>query len=110
MESKKQPRRVQAGSVQVRRALENQVTGEEREESGSAKLDCPPSDDLVAEVTGNVGMTWPTDVKFQMLRIDVGGRMPCTEDAFVSGQAHGRLMNILWQELQAQHKRGTRGL
>jgi len=110
MEGKKQPRRVQAGSVQVRRAVQDSRTGEEREESGDAKIACPPSDEMVAEVTGSVGMTWPTDVKFQMLRIDVGGRMPCTEDDFVNGQAHGKLMKLLWQELQAQHNRGTRGL
>lgn len=66
--------------------------------------------DLTAEATGNVGMTLPTDIRFEMLRIDVGGRLPCSPTAFRSGEAHDELFEILRKKFKGQHERGKDGL
>jgi hypothetical protein len=67
-------------------------------------------DAFTSEATGNIGMTLPTDRRFEMLRIDVGGRLPCTSEAFCSGKAHDELFDILRKKFKQQHERGKDGL
>lgn len=95
--------------MSVKRSLEDR-TGELGEQSGETSLDPAPIEGAVAEVTGNVGMTLTTDVRFEMLRIDVGGRMPCSVEDLESGKAIRKLHDLLRREFAAQHKRGVDGL
>lgn len=88
-------------------------SGEEVASDSSTESERMPRadiDELVAEATGNIGMTLPTDVRFEMLRIDVGGRLPCTPEAFRSGKAHEELFKLLRARFDEQHKRGKDGL
>lgn len=98
------------GQINVHRSLE-----QSSEEIGSASstdevtLD-NPGDHLDAEATGNIGMTLPTDVRFEMLRIDAGGRLPCTSADFKSGKAHSELFGLLRARFREEHQKGKTGL
>jgi len=112
MATKKKPRvSGSRGEIHVRRTLEDSLTRkEDAAESGEAEVLVQEIEGPAAEASGNVGMTWPTDVKFKMLRIDCGGRLPCSAADLESGAGHEKLYKILWAELGAQRKRGTGGL
>lgn len=71
-------------------------------------VECDPY--MVAVATADLRRTVTTDAEYEMLRVSVGGSLPCSPDDFVSGKAHRVLHDILRLELSDQLARGTEGL
>jgi hypothetical protein len=76
--------------------------------SQSVKID-NPIQGPIAEVTCNIGRTTQT-IEYESLRVDVGGRLPCSIEDFKSGVAHKEIIQICREELRDQLARGTKGL
>ena len=78
-------------------------------DQGAVKIPVEADDPLDSEVTFNIGHTMQTQ-QYENLRVDVGGRLPCTAEAFRNGEAYKELSGICRRELADQLARGTRGL
>lgn len=110
MASKKPRRTTAQGSVTGTRELSSSETGKANAEGGSDKLPPREIDGPVAAARGNIGMTIPTEIRFEMLRFDTGGELPCSVEDFRSGKAHAELYEILKREFRALYKMGKEGL